>query len=132
MKYTARLHRGESGRPSDPGDFGSGEYWSSEKGQARAYAGPEGTVRCEKIVLNRAALLTVKEAYDLGEEFGTITGDPDRPHTGSGPMKDREKCARRMREFMIMLGYDGLVVEHKRPGNRHTIEVVMYHPEGTG
>lgn len=79
-------------------------------------------------MLKRPALLTVTEAYDLAEEFGTITGDPDKPRTGSGPWKERARCARRMREFMLMLGYDGLVVEHKRPGNRYTMEVVMYHP----
>lgn len=127
MKFTAKLHRGESGRSSDAGDFGAGQYWSSNRAQARAYAG-NGIVRHEKIVLCRPILLTVSEAYDLAEEFGTITGDPDRPGTGAGDMDMRRVCAQAMRKFMLMLGYDGMVVEHDRPWGPE-LEVVIYNHE---
>lgn len=130
MIFAMKLYRGESGNSHDPGDFGAGEYWSSNKAQARTYAG-NGFVRCETIVLHRPILLSVKEAYDLAEEFGTITGDPDRPGTGSGDMDKRRVCSQVMREFMLMLGYDGMVIEHNRPWGPE-LEIVIYNREKGG
>jgi hypothetical protein len=121
MRIRIKAYRGEKSYASDPGDFGRGQYWSTSKAVAKCY----GVMRSKILYLNRPILMTVKEAYDLAGEFGTITGDPDQPHIGSGPFDKRQTASGAMSDFMLSIGYDSMIVEH--PGlNRPYFEIVIF------
>lgn len=103
------LYRGErpaGQRPSDPGDFGVGEYWTSKESQAKASGKPTREI----IKLKNPAMLPVSMAYDLADSFGTV----------SGP--NRAKGAVELTEHMRRSGFDGLVAKD-RDGH---IEVVVF------
>lgn len=107
--WEGMLYRGKGEKPSDPGDFGVGEYHSSVEARAKQY----GIVQKVKVSLKNPLRLTEEEAYQLADDkYGTIRGD--RPiGSGRGKTEARQKAAETMTADLMSQGYDGIIVTNK-------------------
>jgi hypothetical protein len=111
---------GETHRPSDPGDFGQGTYYSTSKARARCYGKPKSN----KIELKNPLILTDVEAYNLiADRFGTISGTALKPEAGAGCFKSREQCAMAATNTLKQMGFDGVVSVNPR---FNEIEIVVF------
>lgn len=114
-----KVWRGErcDHRPSDPGDFGAGKYYSTSRARARSYGGLAGT-RQHVIQFDNPFVITVSAAYDLAEQYGTI----------HGTLEQRLAAARKLTSDLKSQGYDGLIaVNQRRRRNTVTeLEIVRF------
>ncbi len=124
MLFQMPLYRGVTDKrgkefASDPGDFGRGEYWSSDPHVAKAYS---SKVKCETIVLFNPIQLLEIEAYILADDmYGTIRGK-NKIGSGCGEIKDRLENSSKLTADLVSLGHDGFVV-YKESGE---VEVVVF------
>ena len=117
------------GRPSDPGDFGCGQYHSTSFIRADQYGVPFRM----NLRLANPIILEVEEAYTLvADRFGTISGIADDPGKGAGEFTERSVRAREATAALKTLGHDGIaVVNRKERGGYAEIEIVKF-PNGGG
>jgi len=120
-QFRYKMYRGvNGGKPSDPGDFGIGEYWTSSRGQAKCY-GVKKVI--EKLFCFEKALwLTSTEAYDLAAKYG------DNLH---GSWEERLMVSKAITYDLMKKGIEGMVVFHHKHGFDHgkgfgRIEIVDY------
>jgi len=90
---------------SDPGDFGRGIYYTTNKSMARAY-GIDKKIETIKLELKNPLQLTEEEAYDLAEKYNTLGHGVDEA--------TRIKNAERMTKDLLAQGYDGIISTDKR------------------
>lgn len=109
------LWRGECPmrRPSDPGDFGAGPYWTTSAARARTYAGSSGVLRRVSAVFAAPLVLDAADAYGLAERYGTLHGSPEA----------RKAAALTLAEDLRQAGHDALIAVHRHRG-RAELEVV--------
>lgn len=94
--------------PSDPGDLGVGEYYSSSYYRAKEY----GTVVEKRIILSNPLILAEEEAYErIADKYNTIIGT----------LAQRKLGAIKATEDLIKQGFDGLVSVRN-----DQLEVVIY------
>jgi hypothetical protein len=112
------------GRPSDPGDFGCGTYYSTSFIRADQYGVPFRMC----LRLSNPLVLTVEEAYtQIADRFGTISGIANEPGGGAGDFTPRAARAAEAAAVMSALGYDGVaVVNEKVRGGFAEIEIVRF------
>jgi hypothetical protein len=120
-KQGLQVWRGEQilHQPSDPGDFGSGKYYTTRRSRARGYSGSDGVIFRIILVFNNPFVIGVSEAYDLAQYYGTI----------HGTLEQRLAAARQMTGDFQLQGYDGFIaVSHKKWGIRSysELEIVYY------
>lgn len=103
------LYRGtkEGRKPSDPGDFGKGPYYTSKYYRAKCY----GDVKKEILKFKNPLVLTANKAYDIAQKYGTIHG------------KDRHKAAERMARGIMRAGYDAIISVTENELGRGTTEL---------
>ena len=82
---------------NDPGDFGRGIYYTTSKARAKAYGKTFSTV----IKFNNPLVLSVNQAYDLADNYGTIANMRNGKEALNG--------AETMTKTMLSKGYDGLI-----------------------
>lgn len=110
------------GRPSDPGDFGSGTYFSTSHCRASCH----GTTFRMRLSLKSPLILTVDEAYtQIADRFGTISGIANQP-TGAGDFSPRGLRSAEATTTMLALGYDGVAVVTPRHNGSSEIEFVRF------
>lgn len=109
-KFSEWLYRGIGYiKPADPGDFGIGLYYSSNKSRAKQYG---NRILHVEVGLDNPLYLSVEKAYDLADKYGTIRGNLPIGY-GIGKREDRELAAKWMTRDLQKKGYDGIVVTEK-------------------
>jgi hypothetical protein len=110
---------------SDPGDFGRGIYYDTNYYRAKTY----GEVTKSILKLTNPVVLSNGEAYEIAEEFQTVRLNDNwyEQNNFEDSMKARLSNARRMTEFFLNQGYDGLASVNIAMGS---IEIVDYRPYG--
>lgn len=102
-----RVWRGVGNQPADPGDFGVGTYYSTQRARAINY----GTLTQTVVKFSNPLVLSTDEAYEqLADRFGTISGIPGDPSPGASKASSRLAGARAATAALKAAGHDGLVV----------------------
>jgi hypothetical protein len=82
--------------PADPGDLGAGTYWTSARARARCYG---TTVIRRRLRFENPLVLSQGAAYDLGEQFGSL----------SAGRAEQTRRALAMRAWLKARGHDALI-----------------------
>jgi hypothetical protein len=108
---------------SDPGDFGRGIYYDTNYHRAKTY----GEVTKSVLKLTNPIVLSSSEAYEIAEKFQTVRLNDDwyTKNNSQDSMRARLSNAKKMTEFLLNQGYDGLAAVNIKMGS---IEIVDYRP----
>lgn len=120
----------EAERVSDPGDFGWGIYFTGIHSRAKAHGGVN-VLEADVLFDNPLKFWSVSSAYKWREDLIRKYGDTIHGvgNTAEEKYKSRVKSAKKWREELLGLGYDGIIIYDEKWGREKPYEVVVFKPE---
>ena len=100
--------------PADPGDFGTGTYYSTNKFRAK-YHGSTNGAKQYHLKFNNPIVLGTSAAYDLADQYNTLHGSLD----------ERRAASLLLNNDLRKAGFDGLISVSKPVRSNFTeLEIV--------
>jgi len=97
LNKNLKIYRGISKNPSDSGDLGIGEYWTTDIHYAKQY----GTIKKGVLDLKNPLIMNKEQAVKLINKFKTLTGNSF----------ERSISSKKLTEYIKNKGYDGIIAK---------------------